>query len=372
MYISNTATQNLLDVILKMKVTDDEVLFIMLGEKDNLHLPLFISELNELNISFFGGIFPGIIYDEQKYEEGAIVTKFPVLGKPLLVKGLDSGNIDLPDMTEILKILNKKYAAMILVDGLTGNISRFLTLLYSKLANSVNYFGGGAGSLTLKQKPCIFTSAGLFQDAAVIVFLQLECQLGVRHGWERIMGPIVATETDRNTIIELNWNKAFDVYREIVERDSGKKITANNFFDIAKGYPFGMLKQYAECVVRDPITVGSNGELICVGEIPENSVLDILKGEATSLIDAAGQAAGACKTASGKKVTHSFIVDCISRVLFLENNFYRELHEIKTKFKGIDQYSVPMGMLTLGEISSYGEGFLEFFNKTIVTGILYE
>jgi len=31
-----------------------------------------------------------------------------------------------------------------------------------------------------------------------------------------------------------------------------------------------------------------------------------------------------------------------------------------------------MGMLTLGEISSYGEEFLEFFNKTIVVGILYE
>jgi len=372
MCIKNTAIKNLVDAILKMNLTNNQVLFIMLGEKNSLNVLQLIQTLNELNISFFGGIFPGIIYDEQKYEEGAIITKFPALGKPLLVKELDTDNIQLPDMKDVLEKLDKKYSAMILVDGLTGNIAGFLTLLFNKMANSVNYFGGGAGSLTLKQQPCIFTPEGFFQDAAVITFLKLQCQLGVRHGWERIIGPIVATKTDKNKIIELNWNKAFAVYKEIVEGDSGKKFTDSNFFDIAKGYPFGMLKDYAECVVRDPIAVGNNGELICVGDVPENSVLDILKGKKNSLINAAGQAADDCKKAKRKKITHSFIVDCISRVLFLENNFPDELQEIKTKIKAIDQYNIPVGMLTLGEISSYGEGFLEFFNKTVVAGILYE
>lgn len=371
MYVKNTDVQNLMDVIAKMDVRDEEALCIMLGEKDSLNLPQFIAQLNDLKISFFGGIFPGILYDETKYEEGVILAKFPVLSRPLLVKGLNGDYVELPDLEHIRKKLNKRYTAMILVDGLTKNIAAFLTRLYDKLAGSVNYFGGGAGSLTLEQKPCLFTAAGLFQDAAVIVFLELECELGVRHGWERIMGPVVATETDKNTITELNWTRAFNVYKGIVEGDSGKEITALNFFDIAKGYPFGMLKQYAECVVRDPIAVGSNGELICVGEVPENSVLDILKGEPALLVKAAGQAAADCEGAKGKKVTHILIVDCISRVLFLENNFSRELREIKVKMQDIDQKSIPMGMLTLGEISSYGEGFLEFFNKTIVAGILY-
>jgi len=32
---------------------------------------------------------------------------------------------------------------------------------------------------------------------------------------------------------------------------------------------------------------------------------------------------------------------------------------------------VPEGILSLGEISSYGDGYIEFFNKTIVVGVLY-
>ncbi|NLX90017.1 MAG: hypothetical protein GXZ07_00220 [Firmicutes bacterium] len=372
MFINTSDTDKLIQSILNMDLEDDQILFIMLGEKSSIDIQRLIKALNESQKDFMGGIFPGIIYDEQKYEEGAIITRLPSLERPLVITGLDTGNIQLPDLKKIIAKFDQKYAAMILVDGFSRNISGFLSLLFNNLAGSVNYFGGGAGSLSFKQQPCIFTSEGLFQDAAIISFVKLKCRLGVRHGWKRIIGPVVATKTDKNIIIELNWKKAFDVYKEIVERDSGKKITKDNFFNISKGYPFGMLKEYAETVARTPVAVNDAGALICIGEVPENSVLDILKGEVASLVNAAGQAADDCKIYEGKKVTHGFVVDCISRVLFLEDNFSLELQAVKTKFQSIEPRLVPIGMLSLGEISSCGNGFLDFLNKTIVAGILYE
>jgi len=104
--------------------------------------------------------------------------------------------------------------------------------------------------------------------------------------------------------------------------------------------------------------------------VPENTVLDILKGKSKSLINAAKLAATDSSKLSGK-VKNTLIIDCISRVLFLEDDFSKELIEVKKAIKSIDSNIIPEGVLTLGEISSQ-EGYLEFYNKTIVIGLLYE
>ncbi|MEK9149558.1 MAG: FIST C-terminal domain-containing protein, partial [Candidatus Desantisbacteria bacterium] len=311
-----------------------------------------------------GGMFPGVIYDDKKYEHGAVIKVLPALISPYLIKGLDTGQIELPDF---LSHPDKKYTAMVLVDGLTSNIALFLAQLIDRLGNSVQYFGGGAGSLTLKQKPCLFTREGFVQDAAVVSFIKLQCHLGVSHGWKKLVGPLVATKTCKNVVKELNWKNALTVYREIVEADSELKLSIENFYDLAMRYPFGIYKEGAEDIVRDPIMTNEKGELVCVGEVPEHSLLTILKGGASSLIQAAGKAA---KEAYGKEICGSLVADCISRTLFLGEDFTKELAAVKENLA--DNQIIPEGMLTLGEIASYGETFLEFFNKTIVVGGCYE
>jgi hypothetical protein len=373
MYIASADPKEIISTITKMEIKKDDVVAIMLGEKNKPNIGQLISRLNENRIEFFGGIFPGIIYDNQKYDGGAVIIVFPALEKPFLIKGLNTEQIEIPDFSEkIMGKLSRKYTAMIIVDGLTSNISLFLAEMFNRLGNSVNYFGGGAGSWTLKQEPCLFTSEGFVQDAAIVTFIKLESNLGVRHGWERIMGPIVATKTRKNVIVELNWKNAFQVYREAVERNSGKKLTPENFFDIAKGYPFGIHKEGMEDIVRDTFAVNEKGELTCAGEIPENSALSILEGKKASLIHAAGQAADDCLHIGAGTIRQSLIADCISRVIFLGKSFAKELETVNQKIHSVDDRHTPSGILTLGEISSYGEGFLEFFNKTIVVGILYE
>ena len=373
MYISDVNPKEIISAITRMEIKEGDVVAIMLGEKNKPNIKQLISELNEKRVDFFGGIFPGIIYGNQKYEEGAILMVLPALERPFLIKGLNTENLNLPDFGNgIFENPKKKYTAMILVDGLTSNTSLFLSEMFNRFGNSVHYFGGGAGSLTLKQEPCLFTSEGFAQDAAIVTFIKLESNLGVRHGWERIMGPFVATKTRKNIIMELNWKNAFQVYQKTVEGDSKKKLTPKNFFDIAKGYPFGIHKEGMEDIVRDPINVNERGELFCVGEVPENTVLSILKGGKDSLIQAAGQAAEDCLQSGMKTIRQCLIADCISRTIFLEGKFMKELETVNQKIHTIAPRHTPMGILTLGEISSYGEGFLEFFNKTIVVGFLYE
>ncbi|MFK7834105.1 MAG: FIST C-terminal domain-containing protein, partial [Winogradskyella sp.] len=100
----------------------------------------------------------------------------------------------------------------------------------------------------------------------------------------------------------------------------------------------------------------------------DNTLVDILNGSENSLIEAAKNAAlESLKFA--EKPRKAIIIDCISRILFLEDNFEKELNAITATIRDRFPDVSIGGALTLGEISSYGEGFLEFYNKTVVIGL---
>jgi len=267
----------------------------------------------------------------------------------------------------------EKGTAIVLLDGLAPNIYHFLEKLNDLLGEKCNFIGGGAGSISLEQQPCVFSNQGFDVNAAVVCIVDKQVHLGVRHGWEQLDGPLVATQTDGNTILQLNWESAFKVYSRIVQDDSGIELHKDNFASIAQGYPFGILRDRQDDIVRDPLSVDENGAIICIGEVPPNTVLHVLKGRPEALLDAVRQAVNDCAMQTGLPILAegTFVVDCITRTLFLDDQFPEELNIIRQNLviTKIDQE--PFGILSLGEISSYGKGLLELFNKTIVIGTFY-
>lgn len=371
MYLESQGVEEVLSAIATLEVSQNDVILILMGEENRLDINALIQQLKANKHTFMGGIFPAVIAGETHNTAGIVLKTLPAATKPYLIRDLDQ-TIDLPEFEEEFSLSeDNPLTALVFIDGLTSQISNFLAELYNNLGNSVRYLGGGAGSLSLKQQPCIFTEEGCFQDAAVIFFTALDSQLGVQHGWERLDGPLPATQTHRNTIKELNWQSALQIYRDPVEADCQRSITTENFFEIAKGYPFGIVKEGQEDIVRDPIIATESGELICVGEVPENALLYILRGDKHSLVKSAGMAATEAIQRGPTNLNNVLVVDCISRVLFLGEEFGQELQALRQKLVAADCLLPAEGILSLGEISSYGDGFLEFFNKTIVVGALY-
>jgi hypothetical protein len=357
----------------------DEMVGVMLAERGAPELKALVATLSATPVSFFGGVFPALIDGQHRRDTGALLFALPKLAEPLLVRDLDTDRFMVPDALPLVQWhRGSKPTALILVDGLSPNISHFLRSLYHQLGNRVSYWGGGAGSLSLQPRPCVFTREGVHQGAAIVALSSLPARLGVRHGWRELKGPFVATRTARNVIIQLNWRNAFEVYRSTVEADAGVIVTPANFFSVASGYPFGIRKEGQEVVVRDPVAVDEGGRLICVGDVPENASLSILKGEPRLLISAAGQAArealldGAGDGAPARPLRHCLLADCASRALFLGPRFEDELVEIAASLASGAEGCKPVGMLTLGEISSHGEGYLEFFNKASVVAVVHE
>jgi hypothetical protein len=369
MYLLNTELDNVLAAIEQMAPDPTDTIMLLYSEHETTEIPLLVAALNERKISFFGAIFPGLIYGSERKNNGCIIQKFHTLHPPFLTTGISSAEFNgFPNQAPIN--VPPKGTAIILLDGLTPNIHIFLEKLNDLLGEQCNFIGAGAGSINLQQQPCVFCSEGFKADAAVVCVVSQQAKLGVRHGWVQLAGPLVATKTSGNTIFRLNWEPAIDVYRKIVEQDCGKFLTSENFGCIAQGYPFGIFREKDDDIVRDPLAIGENGEIICIGEVPTNTVLHVLKGFPDQLLTAAKEAMLDCAGGDPLPINaeRTFVVDCITRTLFLDSEFSTEMNTIRENLLINQESQEPFGVLSLGEISSYGDGLLILFNKTIVIG----
>lgn len=327
--------------------------------------------LNSQSLQILGGVFPQIIYQGQNYTQGCVLVTFPETLHWSLIHELSqtSANYDSPlaALDDQWGNLNGPATYAVFVDGLSTCIATFIESLFMNMGLEQNYLGGGAGSLSFIQKPCLITPDGLLQDAALIVRLPVQSGIGVSHGWQPISEPLKVTESDKNHVISLDWKPAFEVYRSIVEAHSSQSFKEDNFFDIAKSYPFGISKLDAELIVRDPLMLKGETGMICVGEVPEGSFVRILNGSAETLISAATDAGQRARTSfdavSDVPPALGCFIDCISRVLFMQERILDEIQEVSGDY--------PLfGALTLGEIANSGQDYLEFYNKTAVLGLL--
>ncbi len=340
---------------------------LILACDENGYTPETINSiLKNVSIPVFGGIFPQIILEKENLGRGCIVAGLSNKAHIQVISGLSDEAIDYENILEEKMLGINAKTMFVLVDGLSTRISALIDSLFNVLGLECNYIGGGAGSLSFKQKPCLFTNEGLIQDSAILAAVETECGVGVGHGWTEVAGPFKVTESERNVIKTLDWRPAFQVYKEVVENHSRRKFTSHNFFDIAKSYPFGINKLGTEKIVRDPLMVRDDDSLVCVGEVPQEFYVHILTGDSNSLINAARGAMELGKKSFNGTVDNKTIlfIDCISRVLFLEENFACELEAVH------NQQMPLIGALTLGEIANNGKDYLEFYNKTSVVGVL--
>jgi hypothetical protein len=215
--------------------------------------------------------------------------------------------------------------------------------------------------------PCLIVNDTLWQDAAVVMPLSGQVDLGVRHGWTRTGTSVIATRTNGAVIEHLNWEPAADVYARVIEAHRGAPMDPDAFAETAAQYPFGLLREGREDVVRDPIGRTPGGGIQCAGPVSENTVLHILEGNGDALIDAAGQVGTDGESADTVPDT-VFVADCVSRMFYLGDRMDEELRAVVAS--GSRNAPPPYGVLSIGEVASDGAGHLEWFNKTTVLASL--
>lgn len=309
--------------------------------------------LRDAPIAVFGGVFPGVVFENRVYDAGMVLVELPF--EVSFIEGEIASAV--PALPELPKCDGNPLTAFLFVDSLAENKGKLVDALYNEYGTQLKYIGGGAGSLSFTTTPCVLSNRGLRSDAFVMGLTSAPVSLGVAHGWHPISEIMKVTESKGRELISINWEPAFKVYREVVETHSGKSFQETDFFDLAKSYPFGKPLVQAEYVVRDPFGT-DNTSIFLVDAIEPGEFVYIMHGAKESLLAGARKATTIARSGEGPTASATFCIDCISRRLFMGDDFNEELATVSPESEAI-------GALTIGELANKGNSYLELYNKTI-------
>jgi hypothetical protein len=328
-----------------------------------------------LEVQLVGGIFPALTGADGFISHGVWLLRFNQMPYTALYP-------DLPVETEALqttldglvagvtpKLDNGDDATLfMLFDAMVPNIGTLLDELYLRLANRVHYMGVNAGSESFQPMPCLFDNNQTVQNGVLLMLLRSHQGAILDHGYEVPEQMITATATSGNRIMQIDWRPAFEVYQELAREQYGLDVDSDNFYETAVHFPFGIIRANGVIVVRIPVALEEDGSLFCVGEVPPNALLALLRAPAVDSGHTLDTVINGLTELNGPLDGRNMLLFyCAGRRLHLG------LEAAAGELKGLQQQSAAgqiAGALSLGEIGSTTQwGYPLFHNATLVASI---
>jgi hypothetical protein len=260
-------------------------IFALLPEAEKDSLPLLQSICRQRGLPLVGAIFPALIRQEHFVTQGVWLLCFDEMPSYFLLPDINARAIS--GVERIVTAAREgsphhvggspKPTLFLIFDSMVPNIASLLEGIYCDLANRVDYAGVNAGSESFQPMPCLFNETQVVADGVLGILLPGVTAPVLEHGFARPERAMSATATEGNRIAMIDWRPAFDVYQEIIKAEYGIDLNRENFYRHAVHFPFGILLANGDVIVRVPASLAKDGALCCIGEIPENAVLVLLK-----------------------------------------------------------------------------------------------
>lgn len=349
-----------------LETTHPQWLLVLLPEAEKSKIPLLQDHCQKRGVALVGAVFPALIVGGDFKTQGgwclSSKEKLPSFLIPNMTRPAREAAWAIgTQVASVLDGYTYTPTLYMIFDGLVPNISSILDALYLQLADRVSYAGVNAGSETFQPMPCVFDTYTSMGEGVLCLLLPGGGTV-LRHGYpapERVMN---ATATEGNRILQLDWQPAFEMYQAIIQAEYGVHLTQENFYEYAVHFPFGILQASREVLVRIPVARADDGSLFCIGEVPENSLLVLLKAPQGS--PCMHELVGALSEANGSLAQQQLLTFyCAGRRMHLGEGALQELQQLQD-LTGVRQMA---GALSLGEIgSTYEGGYPMFHNATLV------
>ncbi len=266
--------------------------------------------------------------------------------------------------------------SMIFSDGLIDEGSNLIYGLQERLGKSFPLIGASASDNMRSFRTYIYYNTEVLTDSAVGILWggKLNFGLGIKHGWKPLGKPRTITKSEGNIIYEIDGEPAVKLYEEYLARNVAQ--LQKEIKRISVLYPIGTyLPGEQEYLLRNILSIGSNGSLRLQGNAIQGSSVRLMIGTKESCLNATRQALNEAKKilfatimgASKEKIKSSvFIFDSVSRYLLLRRDASQELEIIK---EGFDRDTPIIGLYTYGEQAplkavSY-QGQAHFHNQSV-------
>lgn len=346
--------------------------FVLLPEAEKGAVPLVQQVCARRRIPVVGAVFPALIEGGLFRTQGAWLLRFDEMPYAALYTDLprDPENIHAA-LDSIVTDLKPNFGEdqdmtlFLLFDAMVPNIATLLDELYLRLANRVRYVGANAGSETFQPMPCLFDGTRIVQNGVLAILLQPHHGAVLEHGYGAPPQMLTATATEGNRVLQIDWRPAFEVYQEMARAQFGVEINRENFYQYAVHFPFGIMRANGMTLVRIPVALEEDGSLFCVGEVPPNALLTLLKAPAVDSVHTIETLMEGLAELGGSPAGHELLLFyCAGRRLHL--GIEAAQNELQL-FAKRTQAAQVAGALSLGEIGSSEQwGYPLFHNATLV------
>ncbi|WP_412478678.1 FIST signal transduction protein [Azonexus sp. IMCC34839] len=326
----------------------------------------------EAGIPLLGAIFPALISDAAFVTSGIWLLRVPQMPPHFLLEDMDAPPFDAGQrMGEAIKSALRhsgdheaQHVLFMIFDGMLPAIGSALINLHTTFDRQLPCSGINAGSETFQPMPCLFDNTRLLGNAVIGMILPENTRFAVEHGYPVAKTIMRATSTLGNRIDKIDGRPAMTVYQEVIKAEFGIELTHQNFYDYAVHYPFGVVTAL-DVLVRIPVAFDEDGSIFCVGEVPPNSVLRLLRAPTlaeSNCVDrlAVDLKAPGHQTPGGQNILTFY---CAGRRMHFGEESAYELANLQAA-TGAHQL---IGALTLGEIdSSHDLHIPRFHNASVV------
>lgn len=259
---------------------------------------------------------------------------------------------------------------IVLSDGLHVNGSQLVAGINSVLPDSVIVTGGLAADSNHFAHTWVIsdgTPASGFVSAVGIYGDRVKIGHGSCGGWD-IFGPErKVTRSEGNCLYEVDGKPALQLYKEYLGERADELPAAALLF------PLALRSGPAEkkSVVRTILSVSEEHQsLTFAGDIPQGSLVQLMRANFDRLIDGAAAAArltSRLSLADAEQI--SLAISCVGRRLILGE---RTEEELEAALESLPEGTQQIGFYSYGEISPYATGHCDLHNQTMTLTTISE
>lgn len=257
----------------------------------------------------------------------------------------------------------------VLSDGLKVNGSELIRGMNAVLPESVVITGGLAGDgARFKQTWVIENNLPTGGVVTAVGFYGDRIQLGhgSKGGWDFLGPERRVTRSEGNVLYELDGKPALELYKEYLgERASGLPATAL-LFPLALKQDDSNNENY---LIRTILAVNeSEQSMTFAGNVPQDSLVQLMRGNFDRLITGASEAALLTKPQEPEN-TLAIAITCVGRRLVLGE---RAEEEIEATLDVFPPGTHQIGFYSYGELSPHTKGRCELHNQTMTLTTISE